>query len=207
MRLDYRIIVRTEGELDAIVNVRLRPLNWFVLLSTVLVLGWLFFGALLLYTPLGGYMPGAANRDWQRQVVEQTRRLDSLEEVLQTSRSQWSVLRREWLGEDSLLYQDLPLPTVGQNYRRATGVVMNAMAEGAVLEGNLTCKGDLRLDGTVQGEVRIEGRLVIGAQGSIHGPVRCQNVHVLGKVNGPIEATESILLSATAQVNGDITAP
>lgn len=54
MRLDYRIIVRTEGELDAIVNVRLRPLNWFVLLSTVLVLGWLFFGALLLYTPLGG---------------------------------------------------------------------------------------------------------------------------------------------------------
>jgi predicted membrane protein len=116
MRLDYRIIVRTEGELDAIVNVRLRPLNWFVLLSTVLVLGWLFFGALLLYTPLGGYMPGAANRDWQRQVVEQTRRLDSLEEVLQTSRSQWSVLRREWLGEDSLLYQDLPLPTVGQNY-------------------------------------------------------------------------------------------
>ncbi len=115
MRLDYRIIVRTEGELDAIVNVRLRPLNWFVLLSTVLVLGWLFFGALLLYTPLGGYMPGAANRDWQRQVVEQTRRLDSLEEVLQTSRSQWSVLRREWLGEDSLLYQDLPLPNVGQN--------------------------------------------------------------------------------------------
>lgn len=116
MRLDYRIIVRTEGELDAIVNVRLRPLNWFVLLSTVLVLGWLFFGALLLYTPLGGYMPGAANRDWQRQVVQQTRRLDSLEEYLQTSRSQWSVLRREWLGEDSLLYQDLPLPTVGLNY-------------------------------------------------------------------------------------------
>jgi len=90
---------------------------------------------------------------------------------------------------------------------RATGVVMNAMAEGAVLEGNLTCKGDLRLDGIVQGEVRIEGRLVIGAQGAIHGPVRCQNVHILGKVNGPIEASESILLSATAQVNGDITAP
>ncbi|NBW32472.1 MAG: hypothetical protein EBR22_00765 [Cytophagia bacterium] len=116
MRLDYRIIVRTEGELDAIVNIRLRPLNWFFLLSTVLVLGWLFFGALLLYTPLGGYMPGSANRDWQRQVVEQTRRLDSLEEHLQTSRNQWSVLRMEWLGEDSLLYQDLPLPTVGQNY-------------------------------------------------------------------------------------------
>jgi len=129
MRLDYRIIVRTEGELDAIVNVRLRPLNWFVLLSTVLVLGWLFFGALLLYTPLGGYMPGAANRDWQRQVVEQTRRLDSLEEVLQTSRSQWSVLRREWLGEDSLLYQDLPLPNVGQNYHSDSLLAPNGWAD------------------------------------------------------------------------------
>ncbi len=129
MRLDYRIIVRTEGELDAIVNVRLRPLNWFVLLSTVLVLGWLFFGALLLYTPLGGYMPGAANRDWQRQVVEQTRRLDSLEEVLQTSRSQWSVLRREWLGEDTLLYQDLPLPTVGQNYHPDSLLAPNGWAD------------------------------------------------------------------------------
>ena len=48
---------------------------------------------------------------------------------------------------------------------RATGVVMNAMAEGAVLEGNLTCKGDLRLDGSVQGEVRIEGRCACLGQG------------------------------------------
>jgi len=116
MRLDYRIIVRTEGELDAIINVRLRPLNWFVLLSTVLVLGWLFFGAILVYTPLGGYLPGAANRKWQGQVVEQTRRLDSLEDYVQASRSQWSVLRREWLGEDSLIYRDLPLPSVGRTY-------------------------------------------------------------------------------------------
>lgn len=90
---------------------------------------------------------------------------------------------------------------------RPTGVEMNALTEGARIEGSLTCKGDLRLDGHAMGDVSADGRLVIGPQGIIHGCARAKNVHVFGKIEGNIEAGESILLSATAKVQGDISAP
>ncbi|MBM3936730.1 MAG: polymer-forming cytoskeletal protein [Sphingomonadales bacterium] len=90
---------------------------------------------------------------------------------------------------------------------RPTGVEMNALAEGARIEGNLICKGDLRLDGHAFGDVATDGRLVIGAQGVIKGGASGKNVHVYGKVEGKIDAIESIMLSATAKVVGDISAP
>jgi cytoskeletal protein CcmA (bactofilin family) len=90
---------------------------------------------------------------------------------------------------------------------RPTGVEMNALTEGARVEGSLTCKGDFRLDGHAHGDVTTDGRLVVGAQGIIKGGARGKNVHVYGKIEGNIEASESILLSATAKVIGDISAP
>ncbi|MFM8960259.1 MAG: polymer-forming cytoskeletal protein, partial [Bacteroidota bacterium] len=42
---------------------------------------------------------------------------------------------------------------------------MNALTEGARVEGNLSCKGDFRLDGQAHGDVTTDGRLVVGAQG------------------------------------------
>jgi cytoskeletal protein CcmA (bactofilin family) len=90
---------------------------------------------------------------------------------------------------------------------KPTGVAMNALTEGADLEGNLTCQGDLRLDGRIQGDLKVGGRLVLGAQGAVKGRISCKNTHVFGLVEGNIEASESIHLSATARVTGDITAP
>ncbi|MFM7701269.1 MAG: polymer-forming cytoskeletal protein, partial [Bacteroidota bacterium] len=59
---------------------------------------------------------------------------------------------------------------------RPTGVEMNALTEGARVEGNLSCKGDFRLDGQAHGDVTTDGRLVVGAQGVIKGGARGKNV-------------------------------
>ena len=116
MRLDYRLIVRSEGDLHAKINILLRPWDWLVLISTFLVVGWLFFGAILVYTPLGSYMPGNSRRKWEKQVVLQGQRIDSLEAYIVMNQRTISVLRREILGEDSFQYQDLPRPDVGYSY-------------------------------------------------------------------------------------------
>lgn len=116
MRLDYRLILRSEGDLHAKVNILLRPWNWLVLISTFLVLGWLFFGAILVYTPLGSYLPGNSRGKWERRVLLQSQKIDSLEACVALSQQNLSTLRREILGEDSLLYQDLPRPDVGYSY-------------------------------------------------------------------------------------------
>jgi len=116
MRLDYRLILRSEGDLHAKVNILLRPWDWLVLISTVLVLGWLFFGALLVYTPLGSYLPGNSQEKWERRVLLQSQKIDSLEASVEMSRRNLATLRREILGEDSMLYRDLPRPEVGHSY-------------------------------------------------------------------------------------------
>jgi len=116
MRLDYRLIVRSEGDLHAKINILLRPWDWLVLISTFLVVGWLFFGAILVYTPLGSYLPGNNRRKWEKQVVLQGQRIDSLEASIRMNQRNMSILRREILGEDSFQYQDLPKPDVGYSY-------------------------------------------------------------------------------------------
>ncbi len=116
MRLDYRLIVRSEGDLHAKINILLRPWDWLVLISTFLVVGSLFFGAILVYTPLGSYLPGNNRRKWERQVVLQRQKIDSLEAYVQMNQKNMSALRREILGDDSMLYQDLPRPDVGYSY-------------------------------------------------------------------------------------------
>ena len=116
LRMDYRIIVRSEGDLDAKYSILLKPMNWFILISTFLVLGWVVVGGLLLYTPLGYYFPGFHNRSWQDQVIEQTRRLDSLQHQLELHEVRMAILRRELLGEDSVLYQNLPRRELGVKY-------------------------------------------------------------------------------------------
>ena len=40
MRLDYRLIVRSEGDLHAKINILLRPWNWLVLISTFLAVSY-----------------------------------------------------------------------------------------------------------------------------------------------------------------------
>lgn len=116
MRLDYRLILRSEGDLHAKVNILLRPWNWVVLISTLLVLGWLFFAAILIYTPLGMYLPGSNRNKLERQVLIQGQKIDSLETYLIVNQRNMSILRREILGEDTFLYQDLPRPDVGYSY-------------------------------------------------------------------------------------------
>lgn len=99
MRLDYRLILRSEGDLHAKVNILLRPWNWLVLISTFLVLGWLFFGAILVYTPLGSYLPGNSRGKWERRVLLQSQKIDSLEACVALSQQNLSTLRREILGK------------------------------------------------------------------------------------------------------------
>ncbi|MFM7701270.1 MAG: hypothetical protein ACKO7V_10850, partial [Bacteroidota bacterium] len=66
--------------------------------------------------PLGSYMPGNSRRKWEKQVVLQGQRIDSLEAYILMNQRNMSVLRREILGVDSFQYQDLPKPDVGYSY-------------------------------------------------------------------------------------------
>ncbi len=71
--------------------------------------------------------------------------------------------------------------------------------------GTLKSDGNLRIDGSVEGDVEVLGNLIIGATGRVIASVKGQNVHVSGAVKGEIIAVEQLEISPTGKVWGDIT--
>jgi cytoskeletal protein CcmA (bactofilin family) len=78
----------------------------------------------------------------------------------------------------------------------------------SLLGRDLIITGDIKTDGEVQIDGRLDGNLTagtvtIGEQGAVNGKVIATNVHVRGKVSGKIDAN-TIELSETANVQADL---
>lgn len=81
---------------------------------------------------------------------------------------------------------------------------VNTITAGTVIKGNVQASGDFRMDGTLEGDITLNGKLVIGESGLVTGNVVCQNANIIGTVNGNITVKELLSLYATANVRGDI---
>jgi cytoskeletal protein CcmA (bactofilin family) len=71
--------------------------------------------------------------------------------------------------------------------------------------GTLKSDGNIRIDGSVEGDIEILGNLIIGETGRVIATLKAQNVHVSGAVKGEITAVEQLEISPTGKVWGDIT--
>lgn len=81
--------------------------------------------------------------------------------------------------------------------------VASVIADDLTIEGGLTAKGDLHVDGAIKGDVRV-GRLTLGETGHIQGNIFAETIEVRGRVVGSITAN-TVRLYATAHVDGDVT--
>lgn len=71
--------------------------------------------------------------------------------------------------------------------------------------GSLTSDGNIRIDGSVEGDIEVLGNLIVGETGRVIATIKAQNVHISGAVKGEITATEQLEISPTGKVWGDIT--
>ena len=63
----------------------------------------------------------------------------------------------------------------------------------------------MRVDGTIEGDVKCSGKLVIGEHGMVKGTVECQNAEIMGKLDGKIDVKYALALRATSNLKGEIT--
>ncbi len=82
--------------------------------------------------------------------------------------------------------------------------LVNQIKAGTHIEGEVTSNGDMRIDGTLKGIIKTQGKLVIGPTGQINGEISCQNAEIHGIINGKITVTELLCLKATSKILGDI---
>jgi cytoskeletal protein CcmA (bactofilin family) len=84
---------------------------------------------------------------------------------------------------------------------------MTTIGRSLVITGEFTSQEDVVVDGCVRGHVMVrDGTLTVGEQGRIEADVRGATVCVKGRVDGSIVATVRIELTATAAVEGSLSA-
>ena len=82
--------------------------------------------------------------------------------------------------------------------------VVNMIGVGTIITGDISSKGDIRIDGTLKGSVNTEGRVVLGREGMIDGDVICKDADISGTIKAKITVSQLLSLKATAKLNGDI---
>jgi cytoskeletal protein CcmA (bactofilin family) len=80
----------------------------------------------------------------------------------------------------------------------------SVLGRGARVRGRVGGEGDLRVEGQVEGEVRISGQLAIEEGGAVAGDVEAAAVVIAGSLAGDIAARGPVTIRATAKVEGNI---
>ena len=77
---------------------------------------------------------------------------------------------------------------------------------GTTMKGDITSSGDLRIDGTLVGNIHCTAKVVIGANGNVQGDIGGQQADIMGKVSGTIKVKDLLQLKGGSVVNGNIEA-
>ena len=75
---------------------------------------------------------------------------------------------------------------------------------GAMITGNVTVSGFLRIDGDIHGNVQTQGRVIIGEEARIRGNIRAASVSVGGVVQGDIIAPDYVVILSSGMVVGSV---
>lgn len=78
------------------------------------------------------------------------------------------------------------------------------ISAGTSLKGDITSNGDIRIDGSLKGNVHCSAKVVIGANGSVEGDINGQQADIMGKVSGSIKVKELLQLKGNCQISGNI---
>lgn len=74
------------------------------------------------------------------------------------------------------------------------------------IEGNITGKENIIIEGLVKGTIKIDGSIVVGASGIVEADVEADNISVQGKITGNVAVRGQIDIQPSGKISGDISA-
>lgn len=78
----------------------------------------------------------------------------------------------------------------------------SVLDEGVVIEGTMSCKGKLLINGMVKGKLSGE-MIIIGQKGAAHAEIEASKITVGGKFEGKIKASEEFVILSTGNCEGE----
>ncbi len=92
---------------------------------------------------------------------------------------------------------DLPAGNSGGN---------SLIGAGTTIKGDIVSSGDVRIDGTLIGNISSTAKILIGQDGVVQGDIEGLQADILGKVTGKIQIRELLNLRGDAMIRGNIQA-
>jgi cytoskeletal protein CcmA (bactofilin family) len=89
-------------------------------------------------------------------------------------------------------------------YNETDNTTINLISIGTDITGDIKSTGDIRIDGSLKGNLNTKGKVVIGPTGKVNGEVICKNSEVAGLVEGKIAVGQLLNLKASSKIIGDI---
>jgi cytoskeletal protein CcmA (bactofilin family) len=81
---------------------------------------------------------------------------------------------------------------------------INVIAKNTIIVGEIKSDGDFRIDGTLEGNLTIKGKVIFGAAGVIKGNIEASNADIEGKISGQLKVIKTLTVKATANISGDV---
>jgi|TARA_B110000914_G_scaffold226449_1_gene251529 cytoskeletal protein CcmA (bactofilin family) len=85
-----------------------------------------------------------------------------------------------------------------------TASAINMIGSGTVITGDIKSKGDIRIDGSLNGSIETQGKVVVGLGGVVEGDVICKDADIAGVLKAKITVSQLLSLKTSAKLNGDI---
>lgn len=81
---------------------------------------------------------------------------------------------------------------------------ISRISVGTIIKGEIASSSDIRIDGTFEGKIQSNGRVVIGESASVKGDVICENLDLWGKVDGNVFVKDTLSLKQGCSVDGNV---
>lgn len=81
---------------------------------------------------------------------------------------------------------------------------VNMISEGTELKGTLETKNDIRIAGTLDGEAKAEGKIIVSSSGKVDGNIEAEDADIAGNIDGEVRVTNKLILRKSAVIEGDI---
>lgn len=78
------------------------------------------------------------------------------------------------------------------------------VSAGTTLKGDISSNSDLRVDGTVIGNITSTSKIIIGSTGVVEGDITGNQADITGKVSGSIRSKELLQLRGQCVVTGNL---
>ncbi len=81
------------------------------------------------------------------------------------------------------------------------------VGRGVEFKGTISYSGTVRIDGSLEGEIRTDGMLLVGEDAVIQAKVSAGRIVCKGKITGDVVAKEGVKLRAPAVITGSVKTP